>query len=200
MRWNRPGELSCEISCPRFNETVKSLHSIIEKLGRSQRGFLFAADAVAGEQWNTSPGHDRWSAGEVAAHLIVVERKILGGTDRLLQKPPNPRPFLKRFHIPMVVVEARLFRRRSPIPIDSQTIGEKEEMLAELRRVRERTLAFIEETKGRDLSQHCMPHPFLGTLTIDEWFEFIASHEIRHTKQMAEISGTLQKNITKLQK
>jgi uncharacterized damage-inducible protein DinB len=183
-----------------FDETVKSLNSIVERLGRSQRGFLLAADAVPAEQWKTNPGEDRWSASEVAGHLIVVECRILGGTDRLLQKPPNPRPFLKRFHIPMVVVEARLFRRKSPIPLDCQTIHEKEEMLAELRRVRERTLAFIEEIRGRDLCQYCMPHPFIGTLTVDEWFEFIASHEIRHTKQMAEIIASLPKNITKLQK
>lgn len=179
---------------------MKSLNSIVEKLDRSQRGFLLVADAVPAEQWKTNPAEDRWSAAEVAGHLIVVERRVLSGTDRLLQKPPNPRPFLKRFHIPMVVVEARVFRRKSPIPINSQTIDEKEEMLAELRGVRKRTLAFIEETKGRDLSQHCMPHPFLGTLTIDEWFEFIASHEIRHTKQMAEIIASLPKNVTKLQK
>jgi len=179
---------------------VKSLNSIVEKLARSQRGFLFAADAVSAEQWTANPGEARWSAGELTGHLILVERRILRGTEGLLQSPPKPRPFLKRFHVPMVVVEARLLRRKSPTPLDGQIFGEKAEMLAELRGVRERTLAFIEETRGRDLSQFCMPHPFLGMLTTYEWFEFIASHEIRHTKQMAEIAATLPKNITKLQK
>jgi DinB superfamily len=72
--------------------------------------------------------------------------------------------------------------------------------LAELRGVRERTLAFIEETKGHDLSHYWMPHPFIGTLSTYEWLEFIASHEIRHAKQMVEIATSLPKNITKLQK
>jgi uncharacterized damage-inducible protein DinB len=179
---------------------VKPLNTIVEKLANSQRGLLLAADAVPGEQWRTRPGDERWSASELSGHLVVVERRILGGIDRLFQKPPNPRPFLKRFHVPLVVVEARLFRRKSPIPLDGQNIGEKEEMLAELREARERTLAFIEETSGRDLSQYCMPHPFLGTLTAYEWMQFIASHEIRHTKQMAEIAAHLPKNIAKLQK
>jgi len=57
----------------------------------------------------------------------------------------------------------------------------------------ERTLAFIEETRDRDLSKYSMPHPFLGTLNAYEWLQFIASHEIRHTKQMREIAGTLPK-------
>ena len=179
---------------------MKSLNAIVEKLGRSQRGLLFTTDSVPPEQWRIKPGRERWSAGELIGHLILVERRILSGTDRLLQKPPQPRPFLKRFHIPLVVVEARLFRRKSPTPLDGQIFGEKDEMLAELRGVRERTLAFIEETKGRDLLRYWMPHPFIGTLTTYEWFEFIASHEIRHTKQMAEIAAALPKNITKLQK
>jgi uncharacterized damage-inducible protein DinB len=179
---------------------VKPLHAIVEKLAQSQRGLLVAADAVPAGQWKARPGENRWSAGELAAHLMTVEKRIISRADDLLQEPAKPRPFLKRFHVPMVVVEARLFRRISPIPVDRGTIGEKKEMLSELQEVRERTLAFIEATRGRDLSQYCMPHPFLGTLTAYEWFRFIASHEIRHTKQMTEIAAALPKNIRKLQK
>jgi hypothetical protein len=73
-------------------------------------------------------------------------------------------------------------------------------MLAELRQVRERTLAFIEETMGRDLSKYRMTHPFLGSLNAYEWFQLIASHEIRHMKQMQEISVSLPKSVTRLQK
>jgi hypothetical protein len=79
-------------------------------------------------------------------------------------------------------------------------IHEKDEMLAELRGVRERTLAFIQETSGRDLSKYSMAHPFLGTLNAYGWLQFIASHEIRHTKQMREITGTLRKTVTTLHK
>ena len=179
---------------------MKSFNAIVEKLARSRNDLLFVADTVPAEHWKAKPGDNRWSAGELTGHLMIVEKRIISRADHLLQGPAKPRPFLKRFHVPMVVVEARLFRRISPIPLDSEKIREKEEMLSELRQVRERTLAFIEETRGRDLSQYCMPHPFLGTLTAYEWFQFIASHEIRHTKQMAEIAAALPKNITKLQK
>ena len=73
-------------------------------------------------------------------------------------------------------------------------VGEKEEMLAELRRVRERTLAFIEETMERGLSKYWMSYAFLGTLNAYEWLQFIASHEIRYTKQV------LPKTVTSLEK
>jgi hydroxymethylpyrimidine/phosphomethylpyrimidine kinase len=52
----------------------------------------------------------------------------------------------------------------------------------------------------RDLSKYLMPHPFLGTLNAYEWFEMIASHELRHTKQMKEIATSLPKSKTRLQK
>jgi len=130
----------------------------------------------------------------------MVERAIIGRADKLLDKPPKSPPFFRRFHVPMALVESRLIRRKTPIPLDPQLVREKEEMLAELRRVRERTLAFIEETKERDLSKYHMPHTFLGTLNTYQWFQLIASHELRHTKQMREIVTSLPKTVRRLQK
>jgi len=155
---------------------------------------------VPTQQWDVRPHSERWSAGELAGHLIATERRILAGLDRVLQKPPIPRPFLKRFHIPLALVEVRLIRLKAPSAVEGKITAEKDEMLSELCGVRERTLAFMEETNGRDLSPYFMPHPFLGTLTTYEWLEFIASHQIRHTKQMMEIVEALPKNIAKLQK
>jgi len=161
---------------------------------------LRAADSVPAEQWRTSPGEGRWSAAELVGHLITVERAILRNVDKVLQKPPRALPFYKRFHVPMAVVELRLIRRKSPIPTDDQILGEKEAMLAELREVRERTLAFIEETMERDLSKYTILHAFLGTLNIYGWLQMIASHEVRHTKQLQEIAAALPKVVANLQK
>jgi len=161
---------------------------------------LRAADSVPAEQWRTSPGEGRWSAGELVGHLITVERAILRNVDKVLQKPPRALPFYKRFHVPMAVVELRLIRRKSPIPTDDQILGEKEAMLAELREVRERTLAFIEETMERDLSKYTILHASLGTLNVYGWLQMIASHEIRHTKQLREIATALPKVVANLQK
>ena len=179
---------------------MPSLATIIENLARAQRELLRAADAVPADKWKTRPAEGRWSAGELTGHLIAVERVIIGGTDKLLKRPPKAVSFFKRFHLPMAVAESRLIRLKSPVPLDPQIVREKEEMLAELRQVRERTLAFIEETMGRELSKYRMTHPFLGSLNTYEWFQLIASHEIRHTKQMREIASSLPKTVTSLQK
>jgi uncharacterized damage-inducible protein DinB len=176
------------------------IHKIVANLARAQKQLLCAADTIPAEQWKIRPGEGRWSASELTCHLVSVERAVLSGADRLLQKPPVTLPFFKRWHLPMALVEVQLIKRKTPIPLDAENIRGKEDMLAELRHVRERTLAFIEETRGRDLSKYHMPHPFLGTLNTYEWLQMIASHEIRHTKQMNEIAASLLKNVTILQK
>ncbi|HYL82696.1 MAG TPA: DinB family protein [Candidatus Angelobacter sp.] len=176
------------------------LQAITENLLRAQREFLSAADAVPPDQWKLSPGKGKWSAGEVAAHLIMVERFVIQKTDESLQKPPKSRPFFKRWHLPMALVEARVIRRETPIPLDPALVSQKEEMLAQLREVRGRTLSFMEETRGRDLSKYHRRHPFLGMLNTYEWFQMIAAHQIRHTKQIREIAAALQKSIESVQK
>jgi hypothetical protein len=100
----------------------------------------------------------------------------------------------------MALVESRLIRRKSPVPIDTAMLQGKEVMLAELRDVRERSLAFLEENRGRDLGKYYWPHPALGTLNTYQWIQFLAAHEVRHTKQMREIEASLPKVIESLQK
>ncbi|HEY1468872.1 MAG TPA: DinB family protein [Candidatus Acidoferrum sp.] len=174
---------------------MRPLHPILEKLSCAQTAFLRTADSIRAEQWRTKPKADEWSAAELVAHLVMVERAIIASADRITQKTPRAIPFLKRFHFPMWAVESRVIRLKSPIPLDPSLLNSKEEMLGELRAARERTLAFLEETQKRDLSVYCWRHPFLGMLNGYEWFELIASHEIRHTKQMREIAERLQKAV-----
>jgi len=89
---------------------------------------------------------------------------------------------------------------KTPIPVDPQLLREKEAMVAELREVRGRTPALIEETKNRDLAVYRWRHPFLGSLNGYEWFLFLASHQIRHEKQMREIAANLPEAVQNSQK
>ena len=168
---------------------------------RAEKQFLAAADAVPPDQWQTHPAEGRWSAGELVCHLIQVETAIIKNAIRVLQHPPKPRPFSKRFHLPMAVVESRLIPRKTPIPLDPALVCEKDKMLAQLREVRRQTRAFLEEkTQGKDLGKYHMPHPFLGTFNLCQWFQVIASHQVRHSKQMRKIAAALPKTVTTLQK
>ena len=176
------------------------LEPILEKLARSQRGLLRAADAVPADLWQTAPNPGMWSAAELVAHLMTVERAIIRSADKIVKKVPKPVPLFKRFHLPLAVAQVRLVRLKSPLPQDPALLREKEPMLAELREVRERTLAFLDETKHRDLSAYRWRHPFLGSLSAYGWFSLIASHEMRHEKQMRDIAAGLPKVIALSQK
>jgi DinB superfamily len=172
---------------------VTKLDPILQKLAHAQSRLLRTADSVRPDQWQTCPEIGGWSAGELVAHLIMVERAVLGSADRVMQHAPRQISLLKRFHLPLALVEARLIRRKTPIPLDPQLVREKETMLAELRKIRERTLAFVDETKGRDLSKYRWRHAFLGLLNMYEWLQMIACHEIRHEKQLQEIANSYRK-------
>ena len=161
---------------------------------------LSAADSVPAEDWNTLPDERSWSAAQLVGHLCQVERGVLGYADRVLRKTPLPVTFFNRFHLPIALVESRIIKRKSPIPLEPELLANKETMLAELRGVRERTLSFLEETHGRDCSVYCWRHPFLGSLNFYDWFTFVAAHQIRHTKQMVEISKNIPKRVANSQK
>lgn len=176
------------------------IDSLIANLSKSQSGFLRAADGVAADQWKMRPSEARWSAAELVAHLMMVERAVIGKADRLAQKTPKRVPLLKKIHLPMILAEVRLIRLKSPIPVNVEMVRDKEAMLAELREVRERSVAFLEETRSRDLSDYWWPHPALGALNTYGWMRLIAAHEVRHTKQMREIAASLPKVIESLQK
>lgn len=177
------------------------IQPILQKLGLSQAQFLRAADAIAGPQWLESPKAGCWSAGELTAHLGDIERSVLGYADRVVRKAPRSVPFYKRLHLPLALVEWRFVKRRVPAVVAPSTnLGDKESMLAELRGVRERTQAFLQETLHRDLSVYGWQHPFLGRLNFYEWFAFLAAHQVRHVKQMWEIAQNLPKDVATSQK
>jgi hypothetical protein len=83
---------------------VRPFNPILEKLSCAQTAFFRAADSVSAAHWNAKPQADEWSAAELVAHLVMVERAIIGSADRVMQKMPKPVAFLKRFHFPMWLV------------------------------------------------------------------------------------------------
>ncbi len=172
---------------------MSRLAPILEKLAHAQSRMLGTADEVPPDQWRTRPKNGGWSAAEIIGHLIMVERSVVGSADRVIQHPPKRFSRLQKLHFPLALVQARVVKRQSPMPVDPELLAEKETMLAALRNIRERMLAFIDETKERNLGIYRWRHPFLGSLSAYEWFEMVARHELRHEKQMREIAAGYKK-------
>ena len=156
---------------------------------------LVSSRTVPAEAWNTSPREGAWSAAEVIAHVITIERTVTVVAGKILKKQPKETPWLKRFRLPLVLAEICLMRLKTPIPVDSQCLGEKKAMFAEVEKVRGYTLALIEENRNRDLRVYRWRHPFLGSLNTYQWFALLGSHQIRHEKQIREIAADLREAI-----
>ena len=118
---------------------------------------------------------------------MMAEETIADGMKLLLQNPPVSTPFLKRFHVPLVVSTWRVMKVKSPIPLDPKLVCEKAIALEKLAATRSETMKILESTRGRDCSDYRYPHPFLGSLDVYEWFRMIGYHELRHAKQIREI-------------
>ena len=158
------------------------------------RGQLDAALASVPEaDWARKPAAGGWSVGEVLAHLIQVECAVHDAGVKTLAKPPKP---LKRgwMPAPIFLIKYRGIKRETPIPLDPALVTSKEEMLAKFAERRQQTLAFLREAlaNGRDLAGYHWRHPFFGSLTFHQWCRVLASHEIRHTKQIREIVSSFQ--------
>lgn len=172
---------------------MKDLEPILEHMKKSRAQLFAIAAAIPERRWRESPGGGAWSAGEVIAHLKMVEERVIQGTREVLQKAPQPVPLLKRIHAPVPLTAWRGVRRKSPIPLDPHLVVEKQAALDELSATRSATLEFIESVKGSDLSPYRFPHPFLGSLDIYDWFRMLGYHEIRHAKQIREIVKKFQR-------
>ena len=172
---------------------MTDLRPTIERLQRNRAALCSAVERLSPALWRQKPQPESWSAGEVIAHLTMVESAIISGATKVLQHPPRHVPLWKRPHVPVAIVEWRGLKRKTPIPLDASLVGEKEPMLESFAALRQKTLAFLEEHRSADLSPYRWPHPFLGYLNLYEWFEVIARHEARHTKQIREIVELFQK-------
>src|SRR5256885_11824418 len=68
---------------------VSRLAPMLKKLADAQSRMLSTADEVPSDQWRTPPKNGGWCAAEIIAHLIMVERSVVGSADRVVQHPPR---------------------------------------------------------------------------------------------------------------
>ncbi|MCL5288642.1 MAG: DinB family protein [Acidobacteria bacterium] len=162
-------------------------------LGRSQAALYAAAEPLPVESWRKPPAPGAWSAGEVFAHLNMVEVAIVDGVERMIAAPPKKLTLLQRIHFSPRLARFRQLKRRSPIPLDQALVLEKPESLSRHAAMRKRALALFAENSGRDLRAYRHKHPFFGYLNFYDWFCTIGYHELRHTEQVQEIVEIFQK-------
>lgn len=144
----------------------------------------------------TAPGGG-WSAGQIAEHLARVESGIVRGARAAVERGNGVRPGLldplRRLPMRLGIMQflrVRTIRRADPAAEPGEVLA-RAPMLARLAQVRAGTVAFLEETRARDLRHLYLRHPFFGAFPVRDMLGWAAWHEERHRRQLVRLRGAL---------
>jgi len=77
---------------------MRDLAPILDHLKSSRSKLVAVSEQIPAERWRESPSSGAWSAGEVIAHVTMVERRVLAGARKTMESAPVHVPLLKRLH------------------------------------------------------------------------------------------------------
>lgn len=168
---------------------------VVKALLDSQKELLDMIANLTDEQWNFRPAPFKWTIAQTAEHIALGEGLLFSQVERAMLAPVNAEWETKTAKKEELIggpVANRSGRAQSPEPI--QPIGKnmsRAEIMKLLKEGREKSLKFAKENQG-DLKSHTADHPFpvFGTLNAYQWLLFVAAHNSRHNKQVAEIKAS----------
>ncbi|MCZ8522436.1 MULTISPECIES: DinB family protein [Paenibacillus] len=149
---------------------------------------LQSVGSLSDDKANTRTAEGKWTVAQVLEHLFLMERAIVQGMGKALQSADNPTD-RKPFHLSLDrtrSIDAPSFVEPSPEPQPADELLHK---LEGSRTALRQLLAGIEDPGI--LTRKSYPHPVFGQMDLDQWVEFIGTHEKRHLMQIEEIKGEL---------
>jgi len=145
---------------------------LVEALREAHRQFLAAAATVPDELFRVPPGNEEWSAADVMGHMLIIaaiDASAIPGVIERGEQPPD-------------VVDLV-----SPAPTDLT----REQMLAELERLRERLIASVLQADPAAHLDILWGHNEFGQMNWREWLLFARVHTLDHARQMQAIATAL---------
>jgi hypothetical protein len=171
---------------------IKERQLVLDQLASSEARLLQLVDGLTPAQWSFRETPDRWSIAENIEHVIAFEHFITGVIAKVMQSPSEPEKkaeapakeplalgLANSRHVKFIAREVVRPTGRWPDTI---------EMIAELRRTRGQTIAFVAETQT-DLRNHFFPHIAFGDLDCYQWLIITSQHGARHAFQIEEIKS-----------
>jgi len=137
------------------------------------------------ENFNTKPAENKWSAGQVARHLIKANSsfpKIINGPTEVTKREPDE--MVGRIKADFLNFEKEMKSPDFIVPEDEDY--EKENLINALEKIK----AEITETaQNADLTKTCLgfEFPVMGHLTGLEMLSFVVYHTQRHIHQLKGI-------------
>jgi uncharacterized damage-inducible protein DinB len=170
---------------------------VFQQLDDARLALRAAVDSVPSGARSIRPGEDRWSVNEILEHLSLVERRFTGLIAMRIAeaesagleaegaaRDPFPANLRQLF-------ADRANRRTAPEAVHPTRNLSDAEAWAAVEAARATLRETVTAADGKALSRVKHAHPVFGTLDVYQLVELIASHEIRHSKQIAGIAEQL---------
>ncbi|MBM2810802.1 MAG: Maleylpyruvate isomerase family mycothiol-dependent enzyme [Chloroflexi bacterium] len=135
---------------------------------------LATLNTLDSPEWNSPSPNDGWSAKDTLAHITSIEERERMQIRAILGEGEFPTDDVNIYN------ERMIAERRG------WTV---EQLLAELAKSREATLAILDGIGEEDLD-HYFDHPRRGRLTVAGIYEHIAEHTGRHAADIAAVRPT----------
>ena len=145
---------------------------LIDTLREAHQQFLAAAAAVPDPLFRAAPGDAEWSAADVMGHMLIIAAIDETAIPAVIERGEQPPDIVDLI---------------SPAPADMT----REQMLAELERLRERLIASVLNADPAAHLDILWGHNEFGQMNWREWLLFARVHTLDHTRQMQSIARTL---------
>jgi hypothetical protein len=150
------------------------IRELLAKMAEERERLIAQIEALSDEEASYAPpdaeGEAQWSPKEQCAHLAEMESAYRAWVERALAED---NPDVRR-------------TRGEPvdIPLEEANARPVADLISQMRRQRERTLALIERLRPEDY-ERTATQPMFGTLTVLQWLRSYYRHDRMHQDQIA---------------
>ncbi len=162
---------------------VKSV--VRSDLKKSTRELLTTISNFPEEYFNTHAKEGRWTAGQIAEHLIKVETGTVHFfTGETEPTDRDPLQKISKVKERLLNDDLRMNANEPIIPDDKPK--DKESVLKKLQDIRQRLISLVEIEDLTELISS-FAHPLFGPMTRVEWIYFNILHSRRHIRQSRDL-------------
>ena len=161
---------------------------------QTRDGLLGSIRLLTPAQWEFQPAPERWSAGQIVAHVIAVQERVMARLQQGFAEAPAPPPDQDCAAVDSIIITEfpnRLTKFPSPIPLE----GPLDKTAAAGRYVDNCSALTALLTSTCGIREHALDSPPLKAISKGEysvmdgyqWILAAAAHAERHTKQILEV-------------
>lgn len=166
-----------------------SVAEIYEAIDETRRHIYSRITGLTGEQAGFRPAADAWSVADLAEHLCITERRVMGLLKRLIEETESSGSGVaasgfKPFSLEEYIEQAKGKKFSAPEAAQPHEGLGISESIVRLRGTREELRSLQARIESLDLSEAKLPHPAFGPLNAYHWLAFVGLHEGRHLAQM----------------